>query len=130
MVLNKIKAVIIDDDADTVEVSAMFLQLYSFDVIGTGFNGKDAMELFESLRPDVVFMDLMMPEYDGFFGLENIRKIDPNANIIVVTADMRQDTTERLKLLNPTKIIYKPFNKNDIIEISKMLTGQTKALTV
>lgn len=126
--MDKIRTVIVDDDADTVEVSSLFLELYSFDVVGTGFNGQDAVNLFESLRPDVVFLDLMMPEYDGFFAMENIRKIDPNANIVVVTADIRQDTSERLKSINTIKIIYKPFNKNDIMEISKNLRNPIETI--
>lgn len=105
-----ISAIVIDDDHDTANTFAEYLEMLKADVLGIGHDGKRAVELYDLHRPDIVFLDLMMPEYDGLYALENIRKINARAKVIVVTADLRADTEEQLSLLKPTEVIYKPFN--------------------
>lgn len=117
-----VSAIVIDDDKDTTDVFVDYLELLKVDVWGVGYNGKTAVELFELHRPDLVFLDLMMPEYDGFYALERIHKIDPAAKVIVVTADLRNDTEEMLRRLNPTEIIYKPYNPDQLKTIIERLT--------
>lgn len=115
-------AIVIDDDRDTVDVFVDYLSLLNVDVWGVGYDGKAAVELFELHRPNLVFLDLMMPEYDGFYALERIRNIDATAKIIVVTADLRSDTEEMLRRLNPTEVIYKPYNPEQLKNIIEKLT--------
>jgi CheY-like chemotaxis protein len=105
-----VSAIVVDDDRDTADVFVDYLEILKVDVWGVGYNGKSAVELYELHKPDLVFLDLMMPEYDGFYALERIRLIDPAAKVIVVTADLKSDTEEMLSRLNPTAVIYKPFN--------------------
>lgn len=88
---------------------------------GVGYNGKAAVELFELHKPNLVFLDLMMPEYDGFYALEAIRKIDSEAKVIVVTADLRSDTEEMLRRLNPTEVLYKPFDSEKLKDLIERL---------
>ena len=111
-------AIVIDDDVDIVDVFCEYLDLKGIRVLGRGHNGKSAVELYERLKPDLVFMDLMMPKYDGFYGLENIRKIDPRSKIIIITADLRADTIVRLNDLKPNHIFTKPC---DLEKITKTL---------
>lgn len=113
-----VTAVVVDDDKDTVDVFCDYLKIKKVEIVGKGYNGKDALELYQIYRPDVIFLDLMMPDYDGFYALEKIRKIDPNAKIVVITADLREDTAEKLELLKPTEIFIKPY---DIERITQML---------
>ncbi len=108
-------AIVIDDDVDTVEVFCEYLELKNIQVLGKGYNGKEAVELYKKYSPDVVFLDLMMPQYDGMYALENIRKIDPTAKIIVITADTKYETGEKLDTLRPTAVFIKPFNIDKII---------------
>lgn len=117
-----VNAIVIDDDRDTVDVFVDYLRLLNVDVWGVGYDGKAAVELFELHRPNLVFLDLMMPEYDGFYALERIRKIDAAAKVIVVTADLRNDTEEALRKLNPTEIIYKPYNPEQLKTIIERLS--------
>lgn len=55
-----------------------------------------------------------MPDYDGFFALEKIKKIDGNAKVVVVTSDLRKETSEKLDELKPASVIYKPFAIQEI----------------
>lgn len=105
-----LSSIVIDDDPDTAGVFVDYLGLMGIDVLAVGYNGKDAAELYEAHRPDIVFLDLVMPDYDGFYALERIREYDPQAKVIVVTADITSDTEDRLNQLRPTDIIHKPFD--------------------
>jgi CheY-like chemotaxis protein len=102
-------AIIIDDDRDTVEVFVDYMEMLHVHVLAKGYCGKDAVELYERHRPDLVFLDLMMADYDGFYALERIRKINPDAKVIIVTADLRSDSEMKLLALKPTAVIFKPF---------------------
>ena len=115
--LKTLTAIVIDDDVDTVDVFCDYLQIVAVNVLGRGYNGKIAVELYQKYKPDVVFLDLMMPDYDGFYALENIRKINPSARVVVVTADLRKDTADRLDILKPTEVFIKPYDINKISEL-------------
>jgi CheY-like chemotaxis protein len=75
-------ATAIDDDKDTVDVFCEYLKMLDVAVLGVAHNGKAAVEIYHQTKPDVIFLDLMMSEYDGIFALENIRKTDPHSNIV------------------------------------------------
>lgn len=62
----------------------------------TGHNCKKALESYQGKKPDIVFVDLAMPEYDGIFALRNIRKIDPKAKIIIITGNLQKDAQKNL----------------------------------
>lgn len=112
-----ITSIVIDDDVDTVDVFCDYLTIVDVKVVGRGHNGKVAVELYQKHNPDVVFLDLMMPDYDGFYALENIRRISPAAKVVVVTADLRRDTADKLKILKPTEVFIKPYDINKISEL-------------
>lgn len=114
--LDSTTAIVIDDDKETVSVFCEYMRGMGIDVRGFGYNGKQAVELYERLRPDVVFLDLIMPEYDGFYALDRLRRIDPDSKVIVITANHLTGADEaRLVSLNPTRVVTKPFDVNDIL---------------
>ncbi|HEX9844940.1 MAG TPA: response regulator [Candidatus Nitrosotenuis sp.] len=111
-----VKVIVVDDDVDTVEVFCEYLEIKDITVLDRGYNGKTAVELYERFKPDIALLDVMMPEYDGFYGLENIKKINPNAKVIMVTADLTYDTEKQLKALNASAVIYKPYEIDSVID--------------
>ncbi len=111
-----VKVIVVDDDVDTVEVFCEYLEIKDITVLGRGYSGKTAVELYERFMPDIALLDVMMPEYDGFYGLENIKKINPNAKVIMVTADLTYDTEKQLKALNASAVIYKPYEIDSVID--------------
>jgi len=115
-VVDLVKVIVVDDDVDTVEVFCEYLEIKDITVLGRGYNGKTAVELYERFMPDIALLDVMMPEYDGFYGLENIKKINPNAKVIMVTADLTYDTEKQLKALNASAVIYKPYEIDSVID--------------
>ncbi|MFY9300659.1 MAG: response regulator [Candidatus Nitrosotenuis sp.] len=110
-----VRVIVVDDDVDTVAVFSEYLEIKGIEVIGQGYGGKEAVELYERLAPDVVLLDIMMPEYDGFYALRKIKKMDPNAKVIMVTADLTYDA-EKLWNLGVSAIVYKPYDIDGIIQ--------------
>lgn len=111
------RVVVIDDDKETVEVFCEYLRIIDVDVVGQGYNGKDAVALYAEHRPDIVFVDLVMPEYDGLFALENIKKLDPNAKVVVITSNYREECIREILKLGPHKILQKPFETEVVLDI-------------
>jgi len=103
-------ALVVDDDPDTVEMFSDYLENKGVSVIGKAKDGKEGFELYKKLKPDVIFLDVIMPNYDGFYTLKKIREIDADAKIIMVTADFSPTTKKKLKELKATDIIYKPYD--------------------
>jgi len=81
----RITAIVIDDDEDSSDSICQALEISEINVIGKGFDGEQAYQLYKTLTPDVVILDMNMPNYDGAYALEKIKQDYPNAKIIVVT---------------------------------------------
>ena len=96
--------IVIDDDEDTVRLFSEFLEEHEINVIGNGFDGISAVKLFKETKPDVVLIDLNMPNGSGFYAIKKILKIDPKVKIIAVTADSSSATEEKLKKLKISMI--------------------------
>ena len=104
----------IDDDKNTTKVFSDILELMGLDIAGQGYSGDEAVSLYQNHRPDVAFIDIVMPQKNGFYAIEKIRERDPGAKIVAVTADFTLETQQRLEAMNISAIIYKPFNQNEI----------------
>ena len=115
-------AIIVDDDFDTVEVFSEFLQLQNVNVLGKAYNGLDGIRIFEEKKPDIIFSDLWMPEYDGFYLLTNLKKKFKDVRVIMVTADLTQETDKKLKESNADAIIFKPFKISQIMDAIDKVT--------
>lgn len=109
-----ITCIVIDDDKNITKVFSEFLELIGIDVLAQGHTGDDAVSLYIKHRPEIVFTDIMMPDTDGFYGIEKIKEFDPDAKIVAVTADISSETEQRLNKMNITAVIYKPFNRDEI----------------
>ncbi|HSB83695.1 MAG TPA: response regulator [Nitrosarchaeum sp.] len=109
-----VKCIVVDDNLDIVDVFCELLGMIGLEVIAKGTDGMQAVELYEKHHPDLIFVDLLMPRYDGFYAMENIRKTDPNAKIIVVTGDLIMNEYDLLHSHNATAVIYKPFDMGKV----------------
>ena len=111
-----IRAVVVDDDKETVSLFSEILSSNNIEVVGKGYNGQEAAFLYQKLRPDVVFLDVMMPVYDGIYGISKIREMNPNAIVIITTNQMTINTQISLNKLRPSSIIKEPIDVNEIIK--------------
>ena len=106
---------VVDDDPDAVDIFADYLEIRGISTVKRCTDGKLALDMFKKLKPDIVFLDIMMPDYDGFYLFKQIRKIDPHVKIVMVTGDSSLETKEKLLSIKPTDVIYKPYDIDQIM---------------
>jgi two-component system chemotaxis response regulator CheY len=116
--------IIIEDDVDMAEIFEEWAKSADISVLGVGHDGKEAVALFEQHRPQIVVLDLMMPYFDGFYAMENIRKIDIDAKFLVLTADITDVTKNKIERMKSISLMYKPYDLDDVINEIKKLASQ------
>jgi len=115
------KVMIVDDAAFMRIQIRNMLSKNGYDVVGEAENGLQALEHYKELKPDVVTMDITMPEMSGLDALKEIIKIDPNAKVVMVSA-MGQEAMVRDAIISGAKgFIVKPFKEEGIIAAVKKL---------
>jgi DNA-binding NarL/FixJ family response regulator len=125
----KSTAIVIDDEPDVRDVFSECLPLFDVDVLAKGNDGKEAVELYKKYNPEIVLMDVLMPLYDGVYGLKKIREIDPNAKIIIITASIDGEIEKKLVEENASAIIWKPFDMEKVQKtIERVKNGETKLI--
>ena len=110
--------IVVDDQLSIVELCVDFLKSHGLDVLGIGYDGKDAVELYKRLKPDVVIMDMNMPKYDGKYAINEIKKINPNVKIIVCSGDV--DGCELIKN-QVSKVLPKPHINDELLKAIREL---------
>lgn len=80
-------------------------------------NGREALEAYRTGRVDVMFLDLTMPDMDGYQVLETLQKEDLNCFVIVVSADIQPQARERVARLGAAAFIRKPVNTAELAAV-------------
>ena len=113
--------ILIDDDKDILDLLSEYLLLEDFNIVGTGTDGLQAVDLYAKLKPDFVLMDIAMPNYDGLYGLEHIKKIDSNASIIILTGNSDKSITQKIMQFKPTVVLEKPYPVEKLVNLLKSI---------
>ncbi len=92
------KILIVDDEEIARKSLRDILEELEHEIVGEAVNGQDGFEKYKELKPEIVFMDLMMPECDGNESIKLIKDFDPNAKIILAT--IVGEAKEIIKALN------------------------------
>lgn len=118
------KNVLIVDDAAFMRLSLRsMLERNGFKVVGEASNGLEGVQKYQELMPDLVTMDITMGELDGINALKEIRSLDPNAKVVMVSA-MGQEKFVREAIINGAKsFIVKPFKEEIIIKVLTQVLG-------
>lgn len=110
-----IKVVIVDDEVDFVKIFKELLEMRGINVVGTAYNGKDAVKLYKQKKPDILFLDVRMPYYDGYYATKEIFSLDKNAKIILLTGSPTVEITTMLKELPIAAIVCKPIDIEKVV---------------
>ena len=110
------RVLIVDDAAFMRKVLGDALESGGHEVVGEGANGDEAVQLFQELRPDLVTLDITMPDKDGMVVLREILGVDPTARVIMCSA-LGQET----KVLESIKagardFVVKPFQAERLLD--------------
>jgi two-component system, chemotaxis family, chemotaxis protein CheY len=111
------KTVLIVDDAAFMRMMIKdILSKNGYQVVGEAQTGKEAVELFQKLKPDLVTMDITMPEMNGIDAVKAIKKIEPSARIVMCSAMGQQAMVIDAIQAGARDFIVKPFQPNRVIE--------------
>jgi len=118
-------AIVVDDVAVIVRLISDLLESRGINVIGTAFDGDEAVKVYKKMKPDIVFLDVTMPKHDGVYALKEIRKINNKANVIMITPDLSKETIDTLTGLEACAIVYKPFDIEEMIQtVDKVMVNR------
>ena len=86
-----------------------------WEIAGEATNGAEAIEAYTAVRPDLVTLDLVMPQFDGLHALRGIRAADPNARVVVVSALEQKAILKEAFRNGAADFVLKPFAKSDLL---------------
>ncbi|PXW92520.1 two-component system chemotaxis response regulator CheY [Streptohalobacillus salinus] len=116
------KVLIVDDAAFMRMMIKDILTKNGFEVVGEAQDGSVAVEKYEELKPDLVTMDITMPEKDGIQALKEIKAMNPNAIVIMCSAMGQQAMVIDAIQAGAKDFVVKPFNAERVLEaINKAL---------
>lgn len=111
------KRILIVDDAAFMRMMIKNIVVKNgYDVVGEAENGKQAVQMYAELKPDLVTMDITMPEMDGIEGVKAIRALDPNASIIMCSAMGQQAMVMEAIQAGAKDFIVKPFQQDRLLQ--------------
>ena len=118
------KNIMIVDDAAFIRLMIKdILTKNGYNVVGEAENGVKAIEMYKETKPDLVLMDITMPEMDGIGALKGIRSEDPNANVIMCSAMGQQAMVIEAIQSGAKDFIVKPFQAERVLEAVKKVVG-------
>ena len=118
------KNILICDDAAFMRMMIKdILTKNGYNVVGEAENGAKAVEKYQELKPDLVLMDITMPEMDGIQALKKIKEADANATVIMCSAMGQQAMVIESIQSGAKDFIVKPFQAERVIEAVKKVVG-------
>jgi len=122
------RILVVDDAAFMRSLVKRCLVSAGFEVIGEAANGGEAEKLYAELKPDLVTLDMVMPEVDGLEAIRRLRRMDPKAKIVVVSAiDQRDNLLEAIRL-GASDYIVKPFDAERVATAVRRALGLNDSL--
>ena len=113
----KLKVLIVDDSNMIVKTIQKHLSKYDIDIVGSANDGKTALEVFKKTSPEIVTLDITMPEMDGLTVLEKMLEINNEAKIIIITALNDKITKINAIKMGAKAFLDKPFTEERLSEV-------------
>lgn len=118
------KRILIVDDAAFMRMMIKdILTKNGYEVVGEAENGLVAVNLYKELKPDLVTMDITMPEMDGISAVKAIKQLDPGAKIIMCSAMGQQMMVMEAIQAGARDFIVKPFQQERVLQAVKKALG-------
>lgn len=110
---------VVEDDVDLNGIYKEILELHEFDV-DTAVNGEEGVKKFIEKKPSLVIMDGDMPILDGYQAFKQIKEIDANANVVIITGFSEFEPKSKEAIKNGLiKVISKPLGVDELLELAK-----------
>ncbi len=114
---NNIRVLIVDDSAIIRKIIQRSLPLEKYELVGVAANGLEALKLFKSTLPQIVTLDITMPEMDGLVVLEEMLRISADVKVIVISALTDKATGIKAIKKGAKSFIPKPFTTTEVQKI-------------
>lgn len=116
--------ILIVDDASFMRMMIKdILSKDGFTIVGEAENGLKGVEKYKELQPDLVIMDITMPEMDGIQAVKEIKKINPDAKVVMCSAMGQQAMVIEAIQAGAKDFIVKPFQNDRVVEAVKKVIG-------
>lgn len=112
----KLNLLIVDDSRISRKQSMSLIEIDKYNISEAG-NGQEAMDLLSKNKYDIIFLDLLMPEIDGFDVLQFINEKKIDIKSIVMSADIQESTAQKIKELKAYSFLNKPVSKDKLREV-------------
>ena len=120
----KLRVLIVDDAIFMRTMIRDILEKNGFEIVGEAGSGKEAIEKFTRLKPDLVTMDIVMPEMGGIEAVKSIIKIDPTAKILMCSAMGQKALDIEAIQAGAKDFVVKPFQPSAVIEAITRITEE------
>jgi two-component system chemotaxis response regulator CheY len=117
------RVLIVDDAAFMRMMVKDILSKNGYEIVGEAENGVKALEKYQELKPDLTTMDITMPEMDGITAVKEIKKLDPNAKVIMCSAMGQQAMVVEAIQAGARDFIVKPFQPDRVLEAVRKAVG-------
>jgi two-component system, chemotaxis family, chemotaxis protein CheY len=115
------KILIVDDAAFMRLCLKQMLENNGFEVVGEAENGLNGIRKYKELQPDLITMDITMPEMDGIEALTVIKQLNPTAKVIMVSALGQESIVRQAIMCGAKTFIVKPFKQEHVIRTIKQV---------
>ncbi len=120
----KVSVLIADDSlAQRMMLNAILSAHEHIEVVGQAKDGQEALALFQSLSPDIIILDLVMPNVDGKEALTKIIAADNTAKVIIASSLGGEESIEECLKIGASNYIQKPYEEDDLIKAISVLTA-------
>lgn len=113
---------VVDDAIFMRRVIREMLEKNGYEVIGEAENGKIAIQKYKEYKPDIVTLDITMPEMSGSMALKEIINLDKDAKVIMVTAMGQEELVKEAIIAGAKSFIVKPFTEEKLIQVLQKIT--------
>ncbi len=107
---------IVDDSRTSRRFLTDILERGGYNVVGEAVNGQEGYNQYVKLKPDIVTMDITMPQMDGIESLKLIKKTDPDAKVIMITAAGQKEKMMEALKIGAVEFISKPFAEEAVLD--------------
>lgn len=122
MAKNRISIVLVDDNDMMRAILRSMLRGDEYEVIGEARNGLTAVDIADRLKPDIVCLDVVMPEKDGLTALREIKAARPETEVVMITSNADPETVQESIQNGASGFIIKPFNAARVLDTLKKIT--------
>ena len=121
------KVLIVEDTEPLSDLIREILDQSGYEVVGQAYNGSESISMFMEKKPDLVLMDIMLPDMSGIDACKMILDIDNNTRIIVITALSRKEIKEDCLDVGCRAILTKPFRLKELVNIVNEVMNRSES---